>query len=123
MGRALVPVCGMAASAVLLLVGLNTEEPQWMVFWFSLSMAAAGMSEGPCWVSAVESGGAFGGMAAAIFNTGGNAAGLIGPVLTPLIAQSMSWKAGFSTSSVLLLLGAAAWLWVDLPSRGDESAE
>jgi MFS transporter, ACS family, D-galactonate transporter len=121
--RALVPVCGMAASAVLLLLGLNAEEPQWMVFWFSLAMAAAGMSEGPFWVSAVESGGASGGMAAAIFNTGGNAAGMIGPVLTPALAQWMSWKAGFSMSSVFLLLGAAAWLWVDLPGRSVASAE
>jgi MFS family permease len=123
LSRAVVPVCGMAASAVMLLVGLETSEPPWMVLWFSLSMAAAGMSEGPFWVSAVESGGQRGGMAAAIFNTGGNAAGMLGPVLTPALADWMSWKAGFSTSSVFLFLGAAAWLWVDLPSHGQTSAE
>ena len=102
LGRAIIPVCGMTASALLLLAGLAAKEPLWAVAWFSLAMGAAGMSEGPFWVSAVEAGGEAGGMSAAIFNTGGNVVGMVAPALTPVIAHySGDWRTGFALSSVL----------------------
>ena len=55
-------------------------------------------------------------MAAAIFNTGGNAAGMLGPALMPYLADRFSWKGGMAFSCAYLLLGAAAWFGVNLPA-------
>src|SRR5262249_13011838 len=90
-GRPLVPVGGMIASAVLLGLGILIREPVWIVTCFALALAAVGACEGPFWITAIELGGRRGGTAAAICNTGGNAGGLVAPVLTPFLSDIIGW--------------------------------
>ena len=105
----------MTASAVLLWIGARAGDPDWSIAWLSLSLGVLGMAEGPFWVTAVEVGGARGGLSAAIFNTGGNGIGLIAPIATPFISDDLGfgWQAGVSVASVVCLAGAACWLWID----------
>src|SRR5207245_621733 len=48
-GRAVVPLCGMIAGAVLLGLGVVAKEPAWIVTWFSLALGVVGACEGCFW--------------------------------------------------------------------------
>jgi MFS family permease len=116
-GRALVPVAGLLASALFLWLGLLTRQTGAVVTCFSLAMLAVGTCEGPFWTTAVELGGRRGGAAAAICNTGGNAAGLLAPVVTPMVSDllRLGWAAGFGLASYICVFGAVLWWWIKLP--------
>jgi MFS transporter, ACS family, D-galactonate transporter len=133
-GRAMIPVTGMLVGAVFLILGVLATEIVWIVLWLSLALAAVGAAEAPIWTLAVELGGSHGGTAAAICNTGGNAGGLVAPILTPLVSgwisrqfgvsEQAGWQWGISLGGLIGVLGAALWLWItpgeDLaPSRAD----
>jgi sugar phosphate permease len=120
-GRAIVPVFGMLASATFLGLGLIPKEPGWIVFWFALAVGAVGMCEGPFWTTAIELGGKRGGTAAGVCNTGGNAGGLLAPVLTPWISDLFGWPVGIGVGSVVCFAGAALWFWIDPAERCKEA--
>ena len=69
----------------------RTSEPFWIVTWLSLALGVLGMAEGPFWVTAVEVGGRRGGLSASIFNTGGNAGGILAPIVTPWISDALDF--------------------------------
>lgn len=117
-GRRLVPAVGMTLSAILLVLGLVITEPIWIVTWFALALAAVGATEGPVWTTAVELGGRQGGTSAAICNTGGNAGGLLAPILTPLLAQYLGWPTAIGVGSLYCLFGAVLWKWIKLAPPG-----
>jgi ACS family D-galactonate transporter-like MFS transporter len=123
LGRALVPVAGMLLSAGLLCLGILTKDPEWIVTWFALALAAVGASEGPFWATAIELGGRRGGSAAGICNTGGNAGGIVAPILTPWVSSLIGWQAGISLGSFICLLGAGLWWWIDPCERNLEADE
>jgi MFS family permease len=111
-GLTLVPMIGMAAGAVLTVVGVLVDWPAVTIASFALAMAAVGMAEGPFWTAVVEVAGNRRGMAAAFFNTGGNIGGLLAPYATPIISAWFGWQSGIALASVFCLIGAALWLWV-----------
>lgn len=111
-GLTLVPMIGMAAGAVLTVVGVLVDWPAVTIASFALAMAAVGMAEGPFWTAVVEVAGNRRGMAAAFFNTGGNIGGLLAPYATPVISAWLGWQSGIALASLFCLVGAALWLWV-----------
>jgi MFS family permease len=115
-GRRLVPMGGMAAGAVLLGLGVLAKEPGWIVTWFAMALGAVGAAEGPHWATAVELGGRWGGSAAALLNTGGNAGGLLAPILTPWVGQRYGWGGAVALGSLVSLVGVAFWFGID-PGR------
>lgn len=114
-----VPIAGMLAGAAALLAGLLTPLPNVTIGCFIVSMAAAGMCEGSFWTNAVAVGRSRGGTAAAIMNTGGNAGGLLAPVVTPYIANSFGQQVGWSLAVATCLVGAVLWCWIDAPEPRD----
>jgi MFS family permease len=116
-GRAAVVAGGMLGGALLLGLGILAVEPGWTVFWFALAMAAVGATEGPFWATAIELGGRHGGTAAGIFNTGGNAGGVLAPVLTPLVSGWAGWQWGIGVGGIICVAGACLWLWIDPEQR------
>lgn len=105
----------MATSAGLLLLGLFTDDTFWIVTWLTLALGALGAAEGAFWVTAVEVGGRRGGLSASIFNTGGNAGGILSPIITPWISDTLGfgWQAGIAVGSLVCLSGAVLWYWID----------
>ena len=116
-GRAIMPVAGLLGSAAFLLLGIFAKQPAWIVIWFSLALGVMGASEGPFWSTAVELGRRRGGMAAAIMNTGGNAGGMLAPVLTPWVSAHFGWPTGIALGALVCLLGAACWAWIKLDAQ------
>lgn len=108
----LVPISGMAGSAGFLVAGLAAERPGWVLFWFTLSLASVGLSEGSFWLTATAIGKGQGGTAAAVMNTGGNGIGLLAPWLTPVISERFGWHWGLFLGAVVALLGALCWFWI-----------
>ena len=107
--RKIVPMLGMLAGAVLLIGGVSAREPAWIVAWFALALGAVGMAEGPSWATAIELGGRRGGSSAALFNTGG----ILAPINTPWIGQTLGWGYAVSLGGLICLAGVVLWLWID----------
>jgi MFS family permease len=120
-GRGIVPMAGMTAGALLLVLGALASEPAWIVFWFALALGAVGASEGPFWATAIELGGRRGGSSAAFFNTGGNLGGMLAPVVTPLIGRQFGWGWAVGVGGAVCLAGVVLWLWIDPSERAAEA--
>jgi len=119
-GRTLIPRIGMAASAVLLLLGIFAAQPPWIVLWFTLSLGVLGLCEGAFWTTAVDLGGTRGGTAAAIMNTGGNGIGLLAPMVTPWVAEKLGWAWGIGLGAFVALGGAVCWCWIHPRHRSQD---
>src|SRR5262245_20873851 len=112
----------MALGAALLGLGLLASEPAWIVLRFARARAAVGGTEGPFWATALELGGRRGATAAGIFNTGGNAGGVLAPVVTPLVGAAFGWEWAIGLGSLVCLAGVSLWGWIDLSTPGDGTA-
>lgn len=120
-GLVLVPAVGMFASGVFLLGGLLTSDHLVALLCFIAAMAAIGACEGPCWTISVLLGGNRGGTAAALMNTGGNAGGLLAPVVTPILSSYVGWQGGMGVASLVAFVGAILWVGID-PRDGRDVA-
>jgi MFS transporter, ACS family, D-galactonate transporter len=121
--RRIVPMVGMSAGAAFLILGVLASEPVWKVAYFALALGAVGLSEGPFWASAVELGGRRGGSSGALFNTGGNAGGLLAPVVTPWVGVRFGWNYAVALAGLICLVGVVLWFWIDLDERPGVSAK
>jgi MFS family permease len=116
-GRAIVPVAGMLTGAVFLSLGIAATEPEWIVTCFAVALAGVGSAEAPTWTTAQELGGSRGGMAAGMCNTGGNAGGLVAPVLTPWVGTQFGWPTAIAVGAGVCLAGVLLWRWIDPGER------
>ncbi len=116
-GRKIVPMVGMLSGAGLLMLGVLARDPAWIVTWFALALGAVGTAEGAFWVTAIELGGRRGGSSAAILNTGGNAGGMLAPVLTPWIGQLYGWGYAVGLGALISLLGVLLWLGIEIGEK------
>jgi ACS family glucarate transporter-like MFS transporter len=53
-------------------------------------------------------------------NTGGNVGGLISPVLTPFLAQSIGWPAAITVACIISGAGGLIWFLIRLPAPSKE---
>lgn len=118
--RKLVPMLGMAAGAALMTLGVLGRDPVWIVTWFALALGAVGTAEGPFWATATELGGRRAGSAAALMNTGGNAGGMLAPVVTPWVGQQFGWGYAMGLGGLICLVGVVLWFGIDPHARPGE---
>lgn len=128
--RAVVAGLGMVGSAGALAAATLTDNSLGVVVGFAISLGMIGMSEGPCWATAIDLGKEHGGLSAGIFNTGGNGFGALGPIVTPgfkswLLARFamptiVAWGWSLRLASLICFAGAILWLWID---PGEEQRE
>jgi ACS family D-galactonate transporter-like MFS transporter len=112
-GKSLLPFAGMVASGLFLLAGVSVTDPNAVLAFFTLSMAALATCESPFWVNGVALGRRRGGLSGAILNTVGNAGGLVAPIVTPLFSDHIGWRGSLAVAAVICLVGAPLWLSVD----------
>jgi MFS family permease len=115
--RALVPVVGMIASGVVFELGLLGRDAQTTLAAFTIAAALIGACEAGFWTTVVELGSPFGGTAAGLMNSGGNAGGTLSPYLTPLLSTffaerygaDLGWRLSLGVAGVIVVAGAAFW--------------
>ena len=122
-GRKIIPMAGMLSGAGLLILGVCARDPAWIVTWFALALGAVGTAEGAFWVTAIELGALRGGSSAAILNTGGNAGGMLAPVLTPWIGQLYGWGYAVGLGAMICLLGVFFWLGIEIGKSSEKPQE
>jgi len=111
-GRVWVAGLAMLGAVIFLTAGVLTTTHALTITYFTLALAALGLSEAAFWQTAIELGGTRGGTAAAVMNTGGNGIGLLAPIVTPWIALHAGWRLGIAVGGIVGLLGALCWLWI-----------
>ncbi|HKW97732.1 MAG TPA: MFS transporter [Bryobacteraceae bacterium] len=111
-GRRVVPVVGLALSAVLVAIGSNVTGTVATVALLCLSLGFASSSDGPYWAAAIEASGEQSGAGGGIFNMGGNLGGLLAPTVTPLIASRLGWEWGLYAGGLIVLVGVSAWFFI-----------
>jgi MFS family permease len=117
LARRVVPMAGMSAGAVFLVLGVVAREPAVIVACFALALGGVGMAEGPFWITAIDLGGRRGGSAAGFLNTGGNVGGMLAPVITPVVGRVFGWGPAVALAALVCACGVVLWLGV----RADES--
>lgn len=115
-GRRAIVLTGMGLGAIFGVIAVNVTGLTNVTLCLAMSMAAAGMVEGVFWTTATDIGGSSRGLSAAFMNTGGNAGGLISPVLTPIMAQQIGWSGSIVVACVISGVGGFIWLLIKLPS-------
>jgi MFS transporter, ACS family, D-galactonate transporter len=128
--RALVPVIGMIASGSVFELGLIAPSAQGTLVAFVVAAALLGLGEAGFWTTVVELGGPFGGTAAALMNTGGNAGGTLSPFLTPLFSaffvthygNDLGWRLSLAIAGAIVVAGAALWWGVNPPVESDQKS-
>jgi MFS family permease len=118
---ALVPVLGMIGSGIVFELGLLVPDARMTLAAFTLSAALLGLCEAGFWTTVVELGHPFGGTAAGLMNTGGNAGGTLSPALTPILSAffaahygpELGWRLSLGVAGIIVIAGAAFWLGVE----------
>jgi ACS family glucarate transporter-like MFS transporter len=118
-GRRIVPFIGMPASAICLFAGAHGGATVASMALLALAFGFAASAEGPFWATAVDLGRRRAGAAGGVMNTGGNAGGLLAPILTPWLARYFGWNGGLYMGSIMVLLGVGAWFFIDA-SKGKD---
>jgi ACS family glucarate transporter-like MFS transporter len=113
-GRRIVPIAGLALSAVFTYVGTISSAIAMVVLCLSLSFGLASFCEGPFWAAVTEMADDQVGAASSILNTGAQIAGMFAPVLTPYIASRAGWSWGLYAGNLIALSGVVAIYFVDV---------
>jgi MFS transporter, ACS family, glucarate transporter len=111
-GRRIVPLTGMAASAVMISVGAHTQNAVMAAICLALATAFILCVEGPFWAMMMRISGNKSGTAGGIMNMGSNLGGLISPALTPIIASYIGWENALHVAAILAMTGALLWLGI-----------
>jgi MFS family permease len=127
--QALVPVLGMIASGLVFELGLVVPDARITLAAFTLSAGLLGLCEAGYWTTVVELGRPYGGSAAGLMNTGGNAGGTLSPYLTPVLSgffaahygPELGWRLGLAVAGIVVIAGAVFWWGIeaDKPSGDD----
>ena len=78
------------------------------------------LSQSSFWSVSSEMAGASSGSVSGVMNMGGQVAGAVTALMTPVIAKYFGWNTPFFVAAGLCCLGALFWLWVDI-DRGTVS--
>ena len=111
--------CGMAATAVFLIVGLHVDNAYLAVALMSLCFASTQFTEAAFWEAQTFLAPAHAGSGTGIMNTGANVAGFIVGPLVPWLAvnQGLGWVPTLGGAAGFALLSSVLWLFVraDMP--------
>ena len=119
-GRRAIALIGMGVGAIFGYVAVNLEGLVAVAACLSASMAFTGMVEAVFWTTATDIGGKSRGLCGAFMNTGGNAGGLISPVLTPIIAEELGWQGSIILACAISGVGGLIWLRITVPESGED---
>ena len=121
-GLRIIPLLSLPAAGVLQFLAADALNAYLAVAALALCYACVELNEGPYWAAIMHVARTDSMAAAGILNTGGNVGGLIGIPIVGYLAQQHAWTSAFLLGTVLALLSAAAWLFVDPQRSGTRGA-
>lgn len=116
-GRRIPAIGGFVAGAAFIVPGVLVQDPYLAVA--SLTLAAAGLefTTGVSWATAIDVGHEHAGTVSAVMNMMGNLGGALSPFLFGVLVDwTGHWELPFLIASVLIVVAALLWLWID-PER------
>ncbi len=116
-GRCYLPAFVIGCTAVLLVIGSHAARGEMASVVLALGAGALYVSGSCYWSVAADFAGRYTGVVSGAMNMAGQLGGAVTASLTPLIASRYGWNAAFVTATVLVALGALAWLFVDPRAR------
>ncbi|HTX24076.1 MAG TPA: MFS transporter [Steroidobacteraceae bacterium] len=115
-GLRIVPLAGLPASAVLLLLAVHTPSAYVAVGALTACFAAVELTEGPYWAAIMNVARADSMAACGILNTGANCGGLVATPIVAYLSGHHAWSATFVLGVAFAAVSAALWLVAD-PAR------
>ena len=108
-----VPLLSLPSAGVLLLMGVNADNPYLAVLALACSFFCIELTEGSYWgtVMSVAKGDTM--IAGGVMNTGGNLGGIIGIPIVAYLSGQHHWHAAFLIGAAAAILSAVAWLGID----------
>jgi sugar phosphate permease len=112
--RRSVPIVGLILAALLMTPGAMTSSPYWAVALLTGGMFCLEIAVGAYWAVCLDIGQDSAGSAAGMMSSLGNAGSAISPLICGAVVQyTGSWVYSFLTASILLMIGAVLWMWID----------
>jgi ACS family glucarate transporter-like MFS transporter len=111
-GRRAVPLVGLALAGVFLSLGARTTNGYLAVVYLALSTAMVLCVEGPFWATMMEIAKGRSGTGGGIMNMGSNLGGVVSPVLTPVLAETIGWENALHVAAALAVVAALLWLGI-----------
>jgi ACS family glucarate transporter-like MFS transporter len=109
-----VPIIGLALSAVLISAGAHTQSATVAAVSLSFATALVLCVEAPFWTTMMKIVGKNSGTGGGIMNMGTNIAGAISPVLTPLLASYVGWENALHVAAIIAVVAAVLWLGINV---------
>jgi ACS family glucarate transporter-like MFS transporter len=110
--------CGIAGvslivAAFFVWLGTQVTDPRVAALVLAGGAGALYFSQSAFWAISADIGGPSAGLVSGIMNMGCQIGGVVTAALTPVLANSFGWTSSFLVASLISLIGAAAWLFVD----------
>ena len=115
-GLRIIPLLSLPAAGLLQFLAVDAVNAYLAVAALALCYACVELNEGPYWAAIMHVARTDTMAASGLLNTGGNIGGLIGIPIVGYLAQHQAWTSAFLLGTVLAVVSAAAWLFVD-PTR------
>lgn len=114
LSRRSVPIVGLTLAALLMTPGAMTSSASLAIVLLTAGMFCLEVGVGAYWAVCLDIGDESAGSAAGMMSSLGNAGSAISPLVFGAVVQySGSWVCSFVIASVLLLVGAVLWMWID----------
>lgn len=115
-GLRIIPLLSLPAAGLLQFLAVDAVNAYLAVAALALCYACVELNEGPYWAAIMHVARTDTMAASGLLNTGGNIGGLVGIPIVGYLAQHHAWTSAFLLGTVLAVVSAAAWLFVD-PTR------
>ncbi len=112
-GRCYLAAVVMAAAAAFLILGAEVHGARLASIVLAGGAGSLYLAQSSFWSVTADLAGSSSGSASGFMNMGAQIGGAVTASLTPAIASRFGWTASFATASVICLVGAAAWIFVD----------
>ena len=111
-GPAAICIAGLMLCAIFLFAGALVSNSYLAVALFGLSFACTQITEAAYWSTSTSIAERYTSAACGVMNTGGNAAGAVGAILVPWLAQYFGWTFAIASGGIFALIGAVLFLFV-----------
>jgi ACS family glucarate transporter-like MFS transporter len=122
-GFRLLPLLALPVSAVLLLLAVNASNPYLAVVALATCFGCVELTEGAYWGAGMSVGRGDTMAVCGFMNTGGNLGGIIGIPIVAYLSSQHLWFVAFLVGAGFALIGAAAWLGIDVAPSFDATAQ